>query len=156
MIQNVQETWVLDFSERILLVCYEYLTKEGGQMKRICLGILTVLLGLTFFAQAQQSGGSDGVKNTCEVSGGTFTGSEGGNWACCWSDWGCYGCLSGVCKIKCYNDRCRKANGISATLSNDETKVKGLAAPGMKVPVAPKISTKMKPIGPQAPVKKMD
>lgn len=110
------------------------------------MGFLFIALttfSLSAFAQQSGGGGSDGVKNTCEVSGGTFTGSESGNWACCWADWGCYGCVDGNCKIKCYNERCRKANGISRASANEQA-VDGLAPKGMKAPIAPKKSKTLK------------
>lgn len=115
-------------------------------MKRILLNlILLVVFCLPFQAFAQQSGGGadDDVKTACEISGGDWTTSNSG-WACCWADWGCYGCVNGVCKIKCHNQRCRKANGISRAMQ-DTQKVPGLAPAGMKAPVAPKMLKKMKP-----------
>lgn len=108
-------------------------------MSRVLKSLFLVLFfGLSCNAIAQQTSneGSGGMKNACEVSGGTFTGSEGGNWACCWSDWGCYGCVDSHCKIKCHNDRCRKANGVSRSVSN-ASPVSGLAPTGMKAPIAP-------------------
>ncbi|MDX1901260.1 MAG: hypothetical protein SFW66_04530 [Gammaproteobacteria bacterium] len=109
-------------------------------MKKI--GIILLVLITSFFtlnAMATQNNGGDssGVKNTCEISGGTFTGSESGNWACCWADWGCYGCVDGNCKIKCHTRRCRKANGIAASSSTNTT-IPGLAPKGMKAPIIPR------------------
>ncbi len=107
-------------------------------MRRIILNCLFLLiLALPFSVNAQQNNGgsSDGVKNTCEVSGGTFTGSEGGNWACCWSDWGCYGCVDGNCKMQCRTTRCRKAN--AAARPSNAQPVRGLSPTGAKPPVAP-------------------
>jgi preprotein translocase subunit SecG len=112
-------------------------------MNRILAIFLLLFFGLTFNVMAQQSsgGGNSDIKDTCEISGGTFTGSESGNWVCCWADWGCYGCVDGNCKIKCYNERCRKANGIgrvnTGTTSAGGKIVNGLAPQGMKAPVAP-------------------
>lgn len=102
------------------------------------LGIL--LFSLTFTAFAQQSGDNSDVKNTCEVSGGTWTESGSGNWACCWADWGCYGCVDGVCKIKCYNQRCRDANNIRATDTPRKNcqRIEGLAPAGSMAPIVPK------------------
>lgn len=75
------------------------------------------------------------LKTACEISGGNFSGSEGANWTCCWTNWGCYGCTSNNCKIKCHNERCRKANN----LPEEQTQaVKGLAPAGNKAPVVPK------------------
>lgn len=113
-------------------------------MKRMITAIFILFFGLTFNAMAAPSGGSggEGLKETCELSGGTFTGSESGNWACCWDNWGCYGCVDGNCKIKCNTARCRKANGIgsmnpSTTPPKGAAIIDGLAPAGMKAPVAP-------------------
>lgn len=112
-------------------------------MKNTWMALIIVILSLfSITAFAQQSGGSGGddLKETCELSGGTWTGSAGGNWACCWSDWGCYGCVDGHCKIKCNTARCRKANGQASSSPTSNPKVqivKGLAPAGMKAPVAP-------------------
>jgi hypothetical protein len=102
--------------------------------------IFVMLLGLSFNAFAQQSNGGGsggGMKDACEISGGTFTGSESGNWACCWSDWGCYGCVDGNCKMNCKTKRCRKANAMSQAGTGQQA-VTGLAPSGMKAPVVPK------------------
>ncbi|AHE66856.1 hypothetical protein [Legionella oakridgensis] len=104
------------------------------------LGILLFTFSFSVFAQ-QASDNSD-VKNTCEVSGGTWT-ESGGNWACCWADWGCYGCVDGVCKIKCYNQRCRDANKIRATDTPGKNyqRIEGLAPAGQLAPIVPKPKT---------------
>lgn len=101
--------------------------------------VLSITFGLSFPVVAQQSsgGGNGGLKDTCEISGGQWTGSESGNWACCWADWGCYGCVDGNCKIKCTTERCRKANSVR-TLGADLIIIKGLAPAGMKAPIIPK------------------
>ena len=114
-------------------------------MNRYIIILISLLFcGATFNAFARPaSGGSGGVKDTCEISGGTFTGSEGGNWACCWSNWGCYGCVDGNCKIKCHTSRCRKENS-ARKINEGESIVKGLALPGMKAPVAPASPTRQK------------
>lgn len=80
------------------------------------------------------------LRNTCEVSGGTWTETGSGNWACCWSDWGCYGCVNGICKIKCHNQRCRDANSIRAneTPKKNYQRIKGLAPSGKLAPIVPK------------------
>jgi len=106
----------------------------------IFLSAFLFMLGLSLTAIAQQTSNNSEVKNTCEVSGGTFTESASG-WACCWSDWGCYGCVNSICKIKCHNERCRKANGLNR-LAPGEQRVKGLAPAGMKAPIAPFIKQK--------------
>lgn len=111
--------------------------KGGSTMKKWISVIGAILLSLSFTTYAQQSGGGGDIENTCAVSGGTWTGSEGGNWACCWADWGCYGCVDGICKIKCHNQRCRDANGITRP-SASTIGVDGLAPKGMKAPVIPK------------------
>lgn len=110
------------------------------------LGLL--LLTLSFSSFAQQSGDNSDVKNTCEVSGGTWTESGSGNWACCWADWGCYGCVDGVCKIKCYNQRCRDANKIRAndTPGKNYQRIDGLAPVGKLAPIAPKPKTPKVPM----------
>jgi hypothetical protein len=103
------------------------------------IALLAILL-FSFTAFAQQSGDNSDVKNTCEVSGGTWTESGGGNWACCWADWGCYGCVGGVCKIKCYNQRCRDANKIRATQTPGKNylRIEGLSPAGSMSPIVPK------------------
>ena len=92
---------------------------------------------------AQQSDDMGGLENTCSISGGTWTSTAGGNWACCWADWGCYGCVDGVCKIKCTTPRCRKANSIARPGRKFE-RVEGLAPAGSKGPVVPKALIKPK------------
>lgn len=80
------------------------------------------------------------AKNTCEVSGGTWTESGNGNWACCWADWGCYGCVNNICKMKCYNQRCRDANKIRATDTprKNYQRIEGLVPAGSLAPIIPK------------------
>lgn len=99
------------------------------------IGIILCLLSFNVFAQ-QSGGGSSELKNTCEVSGGTYTDSSRG-WACCWADWGCYGCLDGLCKVKCYTRRCTRVNYGTRPASNTQA-VEGLAPKGMKAPIVPK------------------
>lgn len=102
--------------------------------------LFTIGIGFTSSVTAQQSGGGiEGLDGVCSMSGGEWTSTSSGNWACCWADWGCYGCVNGVCKIKCTTQRCRKANAIGKA-QKDEAKVKGLAPKGMKAPIAPKKS----------------
>ncbi len=116
--------------------------------KWICL-LSILLFSFSVSVFAQQTDNSD-VKNTCEVSGGTWTESGSGNWACCWADWGCYGCVSGICKIKCHNQRCRDANRIRAsdTPVKNYQRIEGLAPAGSMAPIAPKPK---KPIKAPAP-----
>lgn len=108
-------------------------------MKSLISVITMILLILSLSSHAQQSGDLGDLKNTCEVSGGSWTESGGGNWACCWSDWGCYGCVSGICKIKCHNQRCRDANSVRQGESTPPRThaVKGLAPAGSLAPVVP-------------------
>lgn len=101
--------------------------------------VLVIFLFSPLYANAKQSSTGD-IENTCEISGGEWHGSESGNWACCWADWGCYGCVNGVCKIKCYNARCRRANGMSR-VGPGEQRVKGLAPAGMSGPIVPKVKS---------------
>lgn len=129
-------------------------------MKRLILSsILFFILPLSTFA-APSSGGSGGLQDACEISGGTFTGSESGNWACCWPDWGCYGCVDNNCKIKCNTARCRDANGQAAVNTNGKTvpgtkvsSVKGLAPKGMRNPVVPSKYFKAKTAAPAGNMK---
>ncbi|KTC86987.1 hypothetical protein [Legionella brunensis] len=102
--------------------------------------IFVMLIGyvLAPSAIARQSGGSgEDLKGVCELSGGRWVGSEGGNWACCWANWGCYGCVDGVCKMKCDTQRCRKANS-AARPGTGEITIKGLAPANNKAPIVPK------------------
>lgn len=105
--------------------------------------LVALFLICSYSAFAQQTSVLDELKNTCEVSGGTWTESSGGNWACCWSDWGCYGCVDGVCKIKCYNQRCRDANKVRVNdiPGKNYQRIEGLAPPGSLAPIVPKLKT---------------
>lgn len=104
--------------------------------------ILLILFALSVnTAFARQSGGGgpgdEGLKGVCELAGGSWHGSESsGSWACCWADWGCYGCINNVCKMTCRTERCRKANTASRVQKGD-TRIKGLAPAGMKAPIVP-------------------
>ena len=89
-----------------------------------------------FCQQTSGGGGSDELKNTCDVSGGTYTTSSSG-WACCWSDWGCYGCTDGNCKMKCHTRKCRKANRQGVRAGSGSHAVEGLAPQGKNAPIAP-------------------
>lgn len=121
-------------------ILLQALRLKGWYMKKwmSLLGSYFFIFSLPVFAQ--QTHNLDELKNTCEVSGGTWTETGSGNWACCWSDWGCYGCANNVCKINCYNQRCRDANKIRA---NDRPpknyqRIPGLAPAGKLAPIAPK------------------
>lgn len=116
--------------------------------RNITMGISLLFFGSIFYAYAEQASakGNDGVagngmQQACEISGGSFIGSENGNWACCWDDWGCYGCVDGKCKIKCNTARCKKANGMTKLRDGEHpvtgSAVKGLVQPGERAPVAP-------------------
>ncbi|CEK09349.1 hypothetical protein [Legionella hackeliae] len=104
--------------------------------------VIAILLMSWAFAPnalSRQSGGSgEDLKGVCELSGGRWVGSEGGNWACCWADWGCYGCVDSVCKMKCDTQRCKKANGMARPSSTDLIIIKGLAPANSKSPIVPK------------------
>lgn len=106
--------------------------------------ILSIFALISFNVFAAPSGGTDstGVKNTCEISGGTFTGSESGNWACCWSNWGCYGCHSGNCGMTCRTQKCRDANAAKVNGSSSGVKIKGLAPANMNAPYVPYLQKK--------------
>lgn len=99
------------------------------------IGVVFCLLSFNVFAQ-QSGGGSGELKNTCEVSGGTYTQSTSG-WACCWANWGCYGCINGICKVKCHTQRCKRLNYGTPRPSSSTQEVDGLAPKGMKAPIAP-------------------
>jgi hypothetical protein len=120
-------------------------------MKHVVIRFVGIMLCLlSFNAIAQQSGGgSSELKNTCEVSGGTYTESSRG-WACCWANWGCYGCLDGLCKVKCYTRRCRIVNYGTPRPSASTQEVEGLAPKGMKAPIIPKPKTAPKQEAPSA------
>lgn len=116
-------------------------------MRHLIISFLLCFLLFPVTSMAQQSGGGpdDDVKTACDISGGDWTSTSGGNWACCWSDWGCYGCVNGVCKIKCFNDRCRNANGIGRPAA-DQQAVPGLAPAGVKAPIVPKPKVMKAPV----------
>ena len=101
------------------------------------MAVLLFGICLSFNVLARQSGGGSGddLGSVCDLSGGTYTESASG-WACCWSDWGCYGCTSGECKIKCHTQRCKDANG-QARPGVGLKAIDGLASPGMKAPIVP-------------------
>ena len=110
-------------------------------MKTIIRLTMMMLRLMSFNVYAQQAGGGGAeIKNTCEVSGGTYTESTRG-WACCWADWGCYGCLDGLCKVKCYTRRCRMVNYGTSRPSSSTQAIDGLAPAGMKPPIIPKPKT---------------
>ncbi|ASQ47334.1 hypothetical protein [Legionella clemsonensis] len=105
-----------------------------------CVILLILLTSWTFATStlARQAGGGEDLKGVCELAGGRWVGSESGNWACCWDNWGCYGCVDSVCKMKCDTQRCRKANGMARPDSNNEVIIKGLAPANSKAPIVPK------------------
>lgn len=108
-------------------------------MKNFTSIFILLLISIPLSIQAQQT--SNDLKTTCEISGGSWTETGSGNWACCWSDWGCYGCVSGICKIKCHNQRCRDANQVrqgSSTPTNPKIHaIEGLAPAGSMAPIVP-------------------
>ncbi|KTD20978.1 acetyltransferase [Legionella lansingensis] len=104
--------------------------------KKWSLFLFVVLFGLSFNLCARQQGGGDDLKGVCELAGGTWTGNEGGNWACCWADWGCYGCYNGVCKMQCRTKRCRDANRMRAAKPGTKS-LKELAPAGKIAPIVP-------------------
>lgn len=85
----------------------------------------------------------EGVHNTCDVSGGRWVGSETGRWACCWADWGCYGCLNGICKMKCETQRCKDDNAQKRP-GQDERAIEGLAPIGEMAPIIPEKNAPLK------------
>lgn len=98
--------------------------------------ILSLLFALTLglFVQnafAQQT--DEGLDNVCDLSGGSWHTSTSG-WACCWNNWGCYGCTSGNCVMNCKTPRCKKANDMSMATSGHK-EITGLAPKGMKAPI---------------------
>lgn len=111
-------------------------------MKKVFL-MMMLLISLfftlpTYARQSGGGGGGDDLKGVCELAGGSWTGSESsGTWACCWADWGCYGCINNVCKMQCRTARCRRANS-ARQISNQQKTVDSLAPQGMKAPVIPK------------------
>ncbi|VEG90452.1 acetyltransferase [Legionella spiritensis] len=108
-------------------------------MNRIIAGIVVpflLIIAVSGMAQ-QQSGGNGDLQGACQLSGGQWISGDSGNWACCWADWGCYGCVDGVCKMKCHTVRCKKDNGQAVKPGNGEMRVKGLVPEGMVAPVVP-------------------
>lgn len=110
-------------------------------MKKYIGFIIILLFSATAFSQADNSD----VRNTCDISGGTWN-ESGSGWACCWDDWGCYGCIDGICKIKCHNQRCRDANKIRAneTPPKNSIRLEGLAPEGSMAPIAPEPKKQIK------------
>lgn len=99
--------------------------------------LLSLCLPLQSLAK-QNSGGGGGedLKGVCELSGGEWHGSESSNWACCWPDWGCYGCVNGHCKMKCDTQRCKDANS-TLNPGAGQIKLKQIAPGGMLAPIIP-------------------
>lgn len=96
------------------------------------------LVSIHVYAAPNTGASNAEMKDVCQLAGGTFTSTIEGNWACCWDNWGCYGCVQGVCKMKCHTQRCRRANGQSAVLQPGEVKIKGKFGTDI---VVPKVST---------------
>lgn len=104
----------------------------------LCIGlIISLFFSIHSLARQSGGGGGDDLEGVCKLAGGTWTGSESGNWACCWDNWGCYGCYNGICKMQCRTQRCRRANAIHKT-SGEQKRVEGLAPKGMDAPIIPK------------------
>lgn len=95
-------------------------------------------ISINVYAAPNTGGTNAEMKGICELAGGTFTSTIEGNWACCWDNWGCYGCLQSVCTMKCHTQRCRRANGQSSVLQPGEVKIKGKFGKDI---VVPKVST---------------
>ncbi len=100
---------------------------------------LIALLGL--FSQAAFSQNNDeGLDQVCSLSGGKWHTSASG-WACCWSNWGCYGCTNGDCVMACRTKKCKNANSTRA-LSENEFELNEIAPKGTKAPIVPKRKNK--------------
>lgn len=117
---------------------------KGGVIMPTLKIILIVFMGL--FAQSVFSqNNDDGLDEVCGLSSGKWHKSASG-WACCWSNWGCYGCTGGNCGMTCRTTRCKNANGMSISkVSTKNTVVKGLAPQGMKDPIVPRFENKNLP-----------
>ena len=103
-------------------------------LKKIVWGSILVL-GICLNAHAQQSGGDTlgDLENVCGLSGGTWHTSSSG-WACCWADWGCYGCTNGSCLMNCHTKACRDANRMRKI---QDKIIKEVAPKGRPAHVAP-------------------
>lgn len=100
--------------------------------------ILFVLLGCAFslsFQNALAQNNDEGLDEVCGLTQGSWHTSASG-WACCWSNWGCYGCTNGNCLMNCRTPKCKKANGMSRAPSG-RMAVPELAPFGMKAPIVP-------------------
>lgn len=93
-------------------------------------------------ASAQQT--DEGLDQICDLSDGTWHTSASG-WACCWNNWGCYGCTNGNCLMNCKTPKCKKANTMN-TAAPGQKEVSGLAPKEMKAPIIPAPNTKGKPV----------
>lgn len=98
--------------------------------------IFVSLLSLSTQNAYPQQNNDEGLDEVCGLASGKWHKSASG-WACCWSNWGCYGCTGGNCMMTCRTPRCKKANGMNKPSTN-ETRVNGLAPKGMKDPIVPK------------------
>jgi hypothetical protein len=99
-----------------------------------------VAFGL-FFQNSFAQNNDEGLDQVCGLSSGSWHTSASG-WACCWSNWGCYGCTSGNCLMNCHTKRCKKANGMSK-VSIGKIAVPELAPKGMKAPIVPDSKSKV-------------
>ncbi len=77
----------------------------------------------------------EGLDQVCDLSGGQWHTSTSG-WACCWNNWGCYGCTSGNCLMNCNTQKCKKANAMTKA-NVGQKEVTGLAPKEMKAPIVP-------------------
>lgn len=100
--------------------------------------ILSLLFALTlglFMQNALAQQTDEGLDQVCDLSGGSWHTSASG-WACCWNNWGCYGCTSGNCLMNCKTPKCRKANAMN-TVTSGYKEIPGLAPNAMKAPIIP-------------------
>jgi hypothetical protein len=118
-------------------------------MSKIKLLTLIFISILSLFSQniyAQQNN-DEGLDQVCGLASGKWHTSASG-WACCWSNWGCYGCTGGNCVMKCDTTRCRKANGMSRIVGEGKrefVELNDLAPQGKKAPIIPKPKGKIHP-----------
>lgn len=95
--------------------------------------VFTFGLFITQNAPAQQS--DEGLDQICDLSGGSWHTSTSGR-ACCWNNWGCYGCTAGNCVMNCKTQKCKKANSMTMATSGQK-EISGLAPKAMKAPIVP-------------------
>ncbi|WP_367607435.1 acetyltransferase [Legionella sp. W05-934-2] len=111
-----------------------------------CFVFLFILLSNPLYSAPNTGGTNSDMKGVCELAGGTFTSTVEGTWACCWDNWGCYGCIQSVCKMKCHTQRCRRANGQSSILQPGEIRIKKTFGQDI---VVPRVSTNPAPDKPK-------